>query len=180
MQPTSLASPQSKDRRRYNGILSRLTNRHGLSVQKPLSLRSRAKSNDGATSSINAFGPFGLTLLHEPVEPRINLVFVHGLRGGSIKTWSRGNDEQYFWPQAWLPKEPDFAHVRIHTFGYNSDWAERKESFMSVHDFGKDLLGELNTNPYLKADQMPIILVGHSMGGLGKVFYKLLLEVYCD
>ncbi|CAN9391730.1 unnamed protein product [Alternaria alternata] len=114
-----------------------------------------------------SFGPYGLTLLHEPSEPLIDLIFVHGLRGGSVKTWTKGEDNDQFWPQAWLPQEPDLQHVRIHTFGYNSDWGERKESILSVHDFGKDLLGEMTTNPYLRTQEsLPIILIGHSMGGL--------------
>jgi WD40 repeat protein len=98
----------------------------------------------------------------------VDLIFVHGLRGGSVKTWSKNDDDQYFWPQAWLPQEPDLQHARIHTFGYNSDWGERRESILNVHDFGKDLLGEMSTNPYLRAQaESPIILIGHSMGGLG-------------
>ncbi|KAF2131995.1 hypothetical protein P153DRAFT_310495 [Dothidotthia symphoricarpi CBS 119687] len=155
------------DRHRSNGALLRLTNRSGLSVQKSLSILTRNKSDHGTSTSTNSFGPYGLTLLHDPPEPLIDVIFVHGLRGGSVKTWSKNDDSQYFWPQAWLPQEPDLQHVRIHTFGYNSDWAERKESILNVHDFGKDLLGEIRTNPYLRASKVsPIILIGHSMGGL--------------
>jgi hypothetical protein len=145
-----------------------ITSRNGFSVQRSLSILSRNKSDDGASSSSNAFGPYGLTLLHAPSEPLVDLIFVHGLRGGSVKTWSKHEDIQYFWPQAWLPQEPDLQHARIHTFGYNSDWGERRESILNVHDFGKDLLGEMSTNPYLRAQaESPIILIGHSMGGLG-------------
>jgi pimeloyl-ACP methyl ester carboxylesterase len=140
----------------------------GFQFKDPLSILSRKKSEDGAPSPSNAFGPYGLTLLHASSEPRIDLIFVHGLRGGSVKTWSKNEDNQYFWPQAWLPQEPDLQHARIHTFGYNSDWAERRESILSIHDFGKDLLGQMSTNPCLRARaELPIVLIGHSMGGLG-------------
>jgi triacylglycerol esterase/lipase EstA (alpha/beta hydrolase family) len=130
---------------------------------------SRHRSEDGTSPSNNSFGPYGLTLLHAPAQPLIDLIFVHGLRGGSVKTWTKSDDEQCFWPQAWLPQEPGLKHVRIHTFGYNSDWGERRDSILNVHDFGKDLLGEMSTNPCLRAQEdAPIILIGHSMGGLGE------------
>jgi hypothetical protein len=169
LQPTPLEDASGRDRRRSSAALSRLTGRNSFSIQRSISLLTRNKSVDGTAVTTNSFGPYGLTLLHEPPEPLIDLIFVHGLRGGSVKTWSKSDDEQYFWPQAWLPQEPDLQHARIHTFGYNSDWGERKESILNVHDFGKDLLGEMSTNPYLRAqDDAPIILVGHSMGGLGE------------
>lgn len=158
------------DRRRSSAALSRITSRNSYSVRKSFSLLTRTRSpDDDATSPTNPFGPYGLTLLHEPPEPLVDLIFVHGLRGGSVKTWTKGQDDGNFWPQAWLPQEQDLQHVRIHTFGYNSDWGERKESILSVHDFGKDLLGEMATNPHLRTQEnLPIILIGHSMGGLGK------------
>lgn len=136
-------------------------------------------------------GPIGLRLLHYSPEPLIDLIFVHGLRGGSIKTWRKGNDRGRFWPQYWLPLEPGFENVNIHTFGYDSDWANFKSSILGVHDFGQGLLEEMRNAPYLRDDgevriyahlslcpsrwhpimrayekQRPIILIGHSMGGL--------------
>ena len=69
-------------------------------------------------------GPYGLTLLHCPPEPLIDFIFVHGLRGGSFKTWRKQDHPDYFWPRARLPYDPDLQNVRIHTFGYHSDWSE--------------------------------------------------------
>ncbi len=112
-------------------------------------------------------GPLGLHLLHLAAEPLVDIVFVHGLRGGSVKTWRKGNDAKLFWPQNWLPLEPGFTNVSIHTFGYDSDWADIKDSFLNVHDFGRALLGELKISPYVRnGGANPIVLVGHSMGGL--------------
>jgi len=31
--------------------------------------------------------------------------------------------------------EPRFKNVRIFSFGYNSDWGERKGSIITIHDF---------------------------------------------
>ncbi|KAL9038186.1 MAG: hypothetical protein Q9180_003285, partial [Flavoplaca navasiana] len=75
---------------------------------------------------------------------------VHGLRGGSRKSWSHSEDPSPFWPQQWLPLEPKFRRVRIHTYGYNSDWGEKKGSVLNLHDFGSALLGDMKCSPYLQ------------------------------
>ncbi|KAK0737274.1 hypothetical protein B0T21DRAFT_364791 [Apiosordaria backusii] len=112
-------------------------------------------------------GPLGLILLHEPSEPRIDFIFVHGLGGGSRKTWSFSPEEAMFWPKEWLPTEVGFEHVRIHSFGYNSDWTTRKESLLTVHDFGQALIADIYNSPHLhKNGETPIVFVAHSMGGL--------------
>ncbi|MBE3042469.1 hypothetical protein IMZ48_07795 [Candidatus Bathyarchaeota archaeon] len=85
-------------------------------------------------------GPLGLRLLHSSPDPLIDLVFVHGLRGGSVKTWRKGDDARFFWPQLWLPTEPGLRHVKIHSFGYDSDWTGAKTGILGVHDFGQSLL----------------------------------------
>lgn len=120
-------------------------------------------------------GPLGLNLLYAPSEPLIDFIFVHGLRGGSRKTWSKTEDINHYWPQHWLPLEPRFKNVRIHSFGYNSDWGERKGSILTVHDFGQTLLGEILNSPDLSGhdENTAIVLVGHSMGGI--VIKKTLL-----
>ncbi|TRX97656.1 hypothetical protein FHL15_001411 [Xylaria flabelliformis] len=112
-------------------------------------------------------GPLGLNTLHEPQEatPVIDIVFVHGLGGGSRKTWSRTVDPLHFWPKAWLPEDVDFRDVRIHSFGYNADWGERRQSILNIHDFAQSLLGEIKNNPSIRRDNTKLILVGHSMGG---------------
>ncbi len=72
-----------------------------------------------------------------------------------------------FWPQEWLPRDSRFRHVRIHSFGYNSDWSERGESALHIHDFGKSLLGAMSDNVHLRGNRdSPIVFIGHSMGGL--------------
>lgn len=112
-------------------------------------------------------GPLGLHLLHLAAEPLVDFIFVHGLRGGSIKTWRKGSDPKQFWPQNWLPLEPAFRNVSIHTFGYNADWGDTKDSFLNVHDFGRTLLAEMKISPHIRSGgRNPIVLIGHSMGGL--------------
>ncbi|CAF9932101.1 hypothetical protein IMSHALPRED_008796 [Imshaugia aleurites] len=120
-------------------------------------------------------GPLGLSLLYAPSEPLIDFIFVHGLRGGSRKTWSKTENLDHFWPQQWLPLEPRFKNVRIHSFGYNSNWGQWKGSSLTVHDFGQALLGEILNSPDLSGhdENTAIVLVGHSMGGI--VIKKTLL-----
>lgn len=98
-------------------------------------------------------GPVGLRLLHSSPEPIVDIVLVHGLRGGSVKTWRKGNHPRYFWPQNWLPLEPGFDNVNIHTFGYESDWADTKSSILNVHDFGRSLLEEMRNSPYIRSNK---------------------------
>ncbi|ORY66267.1 NACHT and WD domain protein [Pseudomassariella vexata] len=111
-------------------------------------------------------GPLGLHVLHSPAEPLAELIFVHGLGGGSRKTWSKESSSAHFWPKEWLSKDTGFKNVRIHTFGYNSDWAKSKENFLNVHHIGKSFLSEMSTSPYLDGAGIPIVFVGHDLGGL--------------
>lgn len=125
--------------------------------------RAATITDDGVDDSK---GPLGLNLLHSPSEPLVDFIFVHGLRGGSKKTWSKTGSVTNYWPQEWLPKDPAFKNVRVHSFGYNSDWVRGKDNCLNIHHFGKSLLGEMSTSPYLGDAETPIVLIGHSMGGL--------------
>ncbi|KAL2269347.1 hypothetical protein VTJ83DRAFT_1531 [Remersonia thermophila] len=112
-------------------------------------------------------GPLGLNLLSEPPEPHVDFIFVHGLAGGSRKTWSYSPDSSTFWPKEWLPSEPGFEHVRIHSFGYESEWFKIQKSILNIDDFGHALLMDMITSPHLrKTRDTPIVLIAHSMGGL--------------
>ncbi|KAK4197921.1 hypothetical protein QBC40DRAFT_99201 [Triangularia verruculosa] len=131
----------------------------------------RRASSPGARSKTpspdNTKGALGLTLLHDPSEPRVDFIFVHGLNGGSKRSWSASSDPTTFWPKEWLPSEAGFKHVRIHSFGYDSDWSKSQQSSLTIHDFGQALLADLYNSPHLKKNgNTPIVLVAHSMGGL--------------
>ncbi|KAK3989602.1 hypothetical protein QBC44DRAFT_82357 [Cladorrhinum sp. PSN332] len=129
--------------------------------------RAASPSRSKTPSPDNGKGALGLTLLHEPSEPRVDFIFVHGLNGGSKRSWSASSDPATFWPKEWLPSEAGFKHVRIHSFGYDSDWTKQRESSLTIHDFGQALLADLYNSPNLKKNgNTPIVLVAHSMGGL--------------
>ena len=112
-------------------------------------------------------GPLGLNLLHSPSEPLIDFTFVHGLGGGSRSTWSKTSSVSHSWPQEWLPKDPAFRTVRVHSFGYDSDWLKgKKDNRLTIGDVGESLLGYISTSPYIGDANTPIVLIGHSIGGL--------------
>ncbi len=95
-------------------------------------------------------GPLGLNLLHNPQDPHTDFIFVHGLNGGSRKTWALPEDPQHSWPEMWLSEDSEFASVRIHSFGYNADWAEWRKSALNILDFARSLLGDISCNPGIR------------------------------
>ncbi|KAL2069213.1 hypothetical protein VTL71DRAFT_15551 [Oculimacula yallundae] len=117
-------------------------------------------------TAVESIGDLGLNLLHEPPDCNVDFVFVHGLRGGSRKTWSASPSPAHYWPKEWLPADPDFRNVRIHSFGYNSDWLDNRENLLTIHDFGQSLIEEIYNTLGRGAANTPIVFIGHSMGGL--------------
>ncbi|TVY68623.1 Vegetative incompatibility protein HET-E-1, partial [Lachnellula suecica] len=128
--------------------------------------RTLTRRDAGGEAVEDVKGPFGLNTLFDPAESAIaDLVFVHGLGGGSRSTWTKSNDPALYWPEQWLPNDYSFRDVRIHSFGYNSNWD--KESTLNIHDFAKSLLGAIVDCPLIpRGTTAPLVLVGHSMGGL--------------
>ncbi len=112
-------------------------------------LSSSASTLFGKDIVDDAIGPLGLNPLYAPSNPLVDFIFVHGLGGGSRKTWSKTSSHSHFWPCEWLPKDPAFKSVRVHSFGYNSHWNKGTGNVLNIHDFGKSLLGEIDTSPCL-------------------------------
>lgn len=96
----------------------------------------------------------------------VELVFVHGLGGGSRKSWSKTKHEDHFWPRSWLPRDQAFQNVRIHTFGYKSAKSKVVSTVASIPEFAESLLTTLLDSPVIRHTQNAIVLVGHSMGGI--------------
>ena len=90
-------------------------------------------------------GAIGLTTLHNPDKVVVDLIFVHGLMGGSQSTWTKNGDMSLFWPQKWLPKDEAFRDVRIHTFGYAAD--VNHGSAVNIPDFAGSLLSSIHDSP---------------------------------
>lgn len=111
-----------------------------------------ARRNDGDSFETQyPKGPLGLSTLIEPLGLAVaDLVFVHGLGGGSRSTWTKDSDASLFWPQEWLQKDAGFRDVRVHSFGYNSDL--EKQSILNIHDFARALLGSRLDCPRIPRD----------------------------
>lgn len=95
-------------------------------------------------------GQLGLNLLVDSAEPLADIIFVHGLGGGSRKTWEKDGDPKLFWPKEWLSREPEFRRSRVHSFGYQADWIDRKASDLNISDFSTSLLNALQTSPLIR------------------------------
>lgn len=95
-------------------------------------------------------GPLGLRVQHDPKDPFVEFVFVHGFPGGSRKTWSYSEELTTFWPKEWLPHDNGFSHVRIHTFGYDADWPDRRADIGKIKDFGKLLLDRIASSAHFR------------------------------
>lgn len=96
-------------------------------------------------------GHIGLRTQCDPKDPIVEFVFVHSFPGGSRKTWSYSDDIKSFWPREWLPLDSDFSHVRIHTFGYDADWPDRRADVGKINHFGKLLLDSIaSSTPFRK------------------------------
>lgn len=109
----------------------------------------------------------GLDLLHCGKEPMVDFIFVHGLGGGSRKTWSKTSDESDFWPKERLPRDPTFSNAtRIHSFGYQSNWVEKESALWNIQDFALSLLEELRCNEDIRqsnvSSNIALIFVGSS------------------
>jgi hypothetical protein len=96
-------------------------------------------------------GPIGLTTVWNPSDGVADIVFVHGLNGGSQSTWSYNGDLSTFWPGEWLPEDSAFQDVRIHSFGYNSAWSQ--ESMLNINDFAQSLLASIQDSPAIPREQ---------------------------
>ncbi len=84
---------------------------------------------------------------------------VHGLRGGSRKTWNiRPEDPSTYWPEHWLPYESGFKHVRIHAFGYDSDWSSSQHSVLRIRDFAQSLVNAISDSQTLKKPEKVSLL----------------------
>jgi len=83
----------------------------------------------------------GLQCVVPGTDPKVDIVFVHGLRADMEQTWTRDN---VFWPAQLLPKEvPD---ARIFVFGYDSSIVKVKHGTVAkteVRSNADDLCSKL-------------------------------------
>ncbi|KAJ5961036.1 Eisosome protein 1 [Penicillium vulpinum] len=168
---TSL-EPSPYDRRRTSQF-SEISNAHNQLFPSISPEHQRRRSQDRRDD------PMGLTVLHAPESKKrtVDILFIHGLGGTSLRTWCKNRDLEFLWPKKWLAEEPDMSTARILTFGYNANFAAKKEqASLSIGDFANDLLFHMkyDDDGDDKMGEVPIIIVAHSMGGL--VFKKAFIH----
>jgi pimeloyl-ACP methyl ester carboxylesterase len=95
-------------------------------------------------------------------EKRANAVFFHGLGGDAHGTWRAGSDEASFWP-AWLAKE--IEGLSVYSVGYEAPISRWRGSAMHLTDQAISVPARLLAEPGL-AQGPPLVLIGHSLGGL--------------
>ncbi|KAK7962794.1 WD domain- G-beta repeat containing protein [Apiospora aurea] len=109
-------------------------------------------------------------MVHAFEEPVVDFIFVHGLGGTSVSTWSWDRDPANFWIP-WLSNESDLSRSRVFTYGYDAKLTGPYTT-VNILDFAKDLLFRMktysgqSTTDKIPIGTLPIIFVVHSMGGL--------------
>ncbi|QDS71849.1 hypothetical protein FKW77_009950 [Venturia effusa] len=123
-------------------------------------------------NTLNIFGmsaKTGLSGLYSSPRATVDIVFIHGLHGNAIKTWtheSKGRGS-ICWPRDFLPSE--ISSARILFFGYDAHLAHfwGRPADNRIDTFSNDFFERLNNLRYNNGTtSRPIILVAHSLGGL--------------
>ncbi|KAI3460251.1 hypothetical protein Pfo_016914 [Paulownia fortunei] len=111
--------------------------------------------------------------------PPLDVVFVHGLRGGPFKTWRLSEDKSStksglvekidedagkqgtFWPGEWLAV--DFPHARLFSLKYKTNLTQWSGASLPLQEVSSMLLDKLVA---AGIGDRPVVFVTHSMGGL--------------
>ncbi|CAL5205992.1 unnamed protein product [Lathyrus oleraceus] len=111
--------------------------------------------------------------------PPLDVVFVHGLRGGPYKTWRISEDKSStmstlvekideeagklgtFWPGEWLSS--DFPHARLFTLRYKTNLTQWSGASLPLQEVSSMLMEKLVA---AGIGNRPVVFVTHSMGGL--------------
>ncbi|KAK8138051.1 hypothetical protein PG984_001431 [Apiospora sp. TS-2023a] len=118
----------------------------------------RAPSRRILTGDASATGA-GPMVLHNGIEPGeegIDIIFVHGLNGHRVGSWTK---DSVCWPRELLGS--DVPHARIISWGYPSILGEGNDMFV---DLGEALLVDLSR--IREAIFRPIFFVAHGIGGI--------------
>jgi|GEM_PF-5731407 len=94
---------------------------------------------------------------------KADVVFIHGLKGGSHSTWMHGkqtDDDYFFWPEEMAK---DFPDLGVWVVGYAAGVSELGDPGMLIEKRAGNIATQL-TNRGI--GELPIVFVTHSMGGL--------------
>ncbi|KAL2649761.1 hypothetical protein R1flu_017889 [Riccia fluitans] len=161
----------------------RRTTRRILQSTVSCSQRINKQANMASSSKRRVSSPqtenvgFQITSCLTQVHPRspshttqIDIFFFHGLQleGNSVphlSTWRSGNASQELWPQTWLRTR--YQDARIILLSYDaSAIVTNTEGRMSLYAIAETLLQDILTARNGVGRNRPVILIGHSFGGL--------------
>ncbi|KAH7370755.1 tetratricopeptide repeat domain protein [Rhexocercosporidium sp. MPI-PUGE-AT-0058] len=93
----------------------------------------------------------------------LDIIAVHGLNGEKFRTWTESKSQK-LWLRDFLPH--DFSQARVMTFGYNAT-AAFENTKAGIRDHARALLLALEeARNGISARRRPLVLIGHSLGGL--------------
>ncbi|KAG2501745.1 hypothetical protein HYH03_000245 [Edaphochlamys debaryana] len=106
--------------------------------------------------------------------PDVDVVFIHGIRGGPFITWrkagvmTRGKAASHMersacWPSTWLAE--DFPGARLLSVEYLAPVSAWEGESLPLEDNVSRVMGQL-TAAGVGTGQRPVVFVAHSMGGL--------------
>ncbi|XP_059453972.1 uncharacterized protein LOC132184373 isoform X3 [Corylus avellana] len=127
----------------------------------------------------------------QPESPLVDIVFVHGLRGGPYKSWRIAEDKSStksglvekidqeagklgtFWPGEWLSS--DFPQARMFTLKYKTNLTQWSGASLPLQEVSSMLLEKLVA---AGIGNRPVVFVTHSLGGLvvKQMLYKAKAE----
>jgi len=94
----------------------------------------------------------GPTVIHDPEDPVVDIIFVHGLTGDSYSTWViESGGKHVYWPLDMLSRE--IPNARIATWGYDVDVTKPRVGPVSqctIGEHARDLEGDLRL---MRADE---------------------------
>ncbi|KAK0641740.1 hypothetical protein B0T16DRAFT_420451 [Cercophora newfieldiana] len=105
----------------------------------------------------------GLTVLRDPPGANLDLVITHGLNGTPSRTFCHERTG-FFWPTELANSLPT---TRIMVFGYVADISGGSTNVAGVYQHAESLLLHLKNNRARSCmGKRPIVLIGHSLGGV--------------
>ncbi|KAI5850552.1 ankyrin repeat-containing domain protein [Morchella snyderi] len=107
----------------------------------------------------------GLTPLNNPEDPAVDIIAVTGLAGHAFGSW-RSRAGYGMWLRDFLPSdmEENGYRARVFTYGYDTTLIG-SHSHAGIDHFSKQFI-EAVKGARSKCSSRPLILIGHSLGGL--------------
>lgn len=102
-----------------------------------------------------------ITIAEARGEKRASAIFVHGLTGDPLETWTSPAPESAVWPK-WLAE--DLEGLAVYSVGYDAPVRDSDHATMHPVDIASNVLNRLLVEPQFNEGE--VIFIGHSLGGL--------------